>query len=183
MGYETELIFIQVNHRLKGFQRVIATLQMGKICYGKIYQLVQESKVHDKDQKLGAEIDAYERQAGRCYIADGDYTETLKKMPEQERKAEIDKLLKMSATLDRKLCYIYRDSDRQCYTDKCGDILMVVSLSNLYATLIEEQARLISEGEFEVGYRRFEMAIRMIDKFMDKKIWGNEELKVIMWGH
>lgn len=184
MGYETEFIFVQENKGRKGYQTIEATLQMGQIHYSHLETLMRKAKVPDKDRKIIDEVNDYERQEKRCFTADGNYTDTLKGMTDIELKAEINKLFRMSNKLDKRLCYIHRGNDSMnCYTDLCGDLLMVVSLKDLRTALIKEQARLVEAGEYETGYNRFDMALRMIDTFLDRKIWGAGQVKVLMWGH
>lgn len=183
MGYDTELIFIAVNNDLKGYQTIVATLEMKGINYGHMADLISWSHVPDKDGKLSAKVSAYERQHKRCYNS-GDHTDLLKLMSEAERKAETDKLRKMDGELEKMLCYIYHmDNGHVSYEDRVGDLLMVVSLDALREALIKSQAEAITNGEYKMGYRRFDMALRMVDMFLDRNVWGKEPVKVVLWGH
>lgn len=183
MGYETKAIFVSSHSGFKGYCSVIATLDMGKIADGHIYDLI--GKAHSTDSKtLEARVKEWRDRHDYIFNAEGNYTDELLKMSEEDKQKEVDKLFEMQHKLDERLPYIFETSNHvHDYTDDYGELMMMVDLKDFRSAVVKENKVLIAKGIYNApGYRRFVMAIRMIDMF-DKKIWGEEPVKVILWGH
>jgi len=133
------------------------------------------------EKRLNKLIEKYEAQRKYCWDRDGDYSEELNDMTDTKRNAEIKKLFRMAANLDKELHYIYYEGSDQQYEDRYGNTLMIVSLEDLKKAIIKDQAQMVIEG-YDNGYRRFNIALKMIESFQDKKDW-NDNVKVVMWGH
>ena len=187
MGYETCLLFIDERKytKDKGYARIEATLEMGCICNDMVGKLIEKSvPKKTTKEKLRKQIKAWEKQRAKCYTSDGEYTEEMNDLSEKEREIECDKSYKMSRELDKKLYHVcYSDKNTQQYTDCYGDVLIVVSLADLKEAITLDQAKMIHTKEYDIhGYRRFAMALAVIEQFENKEHW-DENIKVIMWGH
>lgn len=185
MGYETTLIFVNdYKKKFVGYCGVEATLRMGCIAYGAVNDLINKprDKITEAEEKeLQKLVSAYESQEKRCFT-DGEYGEEIRDMPEKERKKEIKKLYACEKKLS-KLPYVYYRSDSQQYVDSYGSLLLLVDLKELRDAMVKEQARLISSGEYELGYRRFKAALLLVEHFMSAEDWTPGTIKVVMWGH
>jgi len=182
MGYETTAIFVSSNDDFKGYCGIQATLDMGKIAYGKIAELMSNIDRHDNADLKVLEQE-WKKQHEHCFI-NGDYTPELKAMDKGDRNIEIDKVFALENKLDKKLpCIFYQNGNMKDYTDRYGEPLMLVDLKDFRKAIIADNKELISCGAFkEPGYRRLNMAVKMIDMFKEK-IWGSQPVKVILWGY
>ena len=186
MGYDTTAIFISGGSRNhKGYCGVEATLEMGCIAYGEIAKLMDAKKFKKpKADLLKKEIKAFEEREKSWFTADGNYTEEMEKLSEDERKVLSKEKHKADQLLESQLPYIYHGgTNSQSYADVYGDIFMVVSLDEMRVAVIKQQAKLINEKSYEIGYRRFNIILKMIEEFRDKEQWGENNIKIILWGH
>lgn len=183
MGYETKAIFVSSHSDFKGYCRIEATLEMGKIANNYISDLMDKARNVNR-KELESLVKTWEDKHDYIFNAEGNYTEALVKMETDEQQKEVDFLFTLQHDLDRNVPYIFEtDHNRQNYTDCYGDLLLVVDLKAFRSAVVKENKMLIAEGQYDArGYRRFNMVLKMIDMF-DKKIWGDEPVKVILWGH
>jgi len=188
MGYETELIFVTGNHktkegRISGYQHVEASLEMGKCADGAFGELIKACRI---DSKRGypaiiKEIEQVEKLHKELFTADGDYTEELKAIPDDAgRSKRAVPYYKAKDALEKKVPYFYKDGNTELFLDAYGSLLMVASLKDVKTAIIKSNAKEIMDGNFELGYRRFDMAIRMIEAF--EQFFG-ETVQVILYGH
>ena len=184
MGYETKAIFVRSNDKFKGFCSIQATLEMGKIAYGHISKLMEKARNPIRNTTLEDSVKQWKDMHDYVYNAEGNYTDALLKMDDVDKQKEVDKLFEMGHKLNEQLPYIFETSNNvHDYTDAYGELMMLVDLKDFRAALVKENKLMIAKGFYEApGYRRFVMAIKMIDMF-DPKIWGDEPVKVILWGH
>ena len=187
MGYETRLIFVSNSYKKSGkfhdYCHIEASLEMGKIAYDNVGALIEKSKVRDIKDELKKLVEEWESKHNDIYNSNGDYTESAEDMPEKEREREIRRLCVVENKLSVKLPYIFEtNGNKQDYTDDYGDFLIVVEMEDLYRAIVQDQAKGIAEHQYELGYRRYAMALKMIEEFMNRKMWG-EKIKVVMWGH
>jgi len=180
MGYETKAIFVSSNQDFKGYCSIEASLDMGKIAGDEVGDLMNKAR---RNGDLKPDIKKWEDTHDSIYC-EGNYTERLKEMSESKRRKEVDKLFELQKKLDEKLPYIYeRSGDKHDYSDLYGDPLLMVDLKDFRRAVVENQKTLIADGTYEKpGYRRFNMVLKMIDMF-DKKIWGAQPVKIILWGY
>jgi len=182
MGYETTLLFVShYREKFVDFGKIEATLRMGKIAYDYISDLI--GKHTRKNKKLIEKAKRWSNLHNEIYNLDGNHTMEFKELSEKEQQKKVDKLHKLEESLNAKLPYVYHTSgNKQDYLDCYDDLLIVVPLEELREAIIKSQAKTITDGQYELGYRRFDMALRMIEMF-DKKIWGSKDVKVILYGH
>lgn len=187
MGYETKLIFVTANKKKEGrpvgYCRVEAELEMGKIGgYGEIDVLLTKATEVSKKLKTeyGELVDTLKEGEKEMFNSEGDYTEEYSTMKEKVRDREYNKMIGIPRRkLDKVLPYVY-DGDDQAFEDAYGDFLLVVGLKELKEAIIKDNASEIAKGNYELGYRRFNIALKLIEGF--EHDFG-EEVLVVMWGH
>jgi hypothetical protein len=186
MGYETTLIFVTGGvNGFKGYCSIEATLRMGKIAYeGEISMLIEELRKCDTETdytKDKARTEQYRR-----IFTYGEWSAEMQELTEGERDKEYDKYWKLRVQLEEKFPYVYyNEGENEQFTDNYGDFLMLTDLETLLSALIKDRAKHITEHDTHhgYGYRRYELAIRLTEAFMNEKIWGKEQVKVILFGH
>ena len=148
---------------------------------GHISALMKKHK--NNDEVLKEKITECEK-IFREVFSNGDYTEYYKSLGAEE-KNELDKeRFKLESYLEKKLPYVYwEDGNEHNYADRYGSTLMVVSLQDLKEAIIKQQAEEINTGNFKLGYGKYDMALRMIEGFMNSDFWDEKYTRVIMWGH
>lgn len=108
-------------------------------------------------------------------------------MPEDEREVLVNKYHRASRVLENKLPYIFwEDGNIESFEDSYGDLLLVVSLEELKEAIEYDRAQDIikNDGNEYKYYRRFDLALNMINTFLNNKdVWDHENIKVVMWGH
>lgn len=184
MGYETRLIFVSDwEKKFKGFGSAEATLEMGCISYGFIAELIKKLRSNNKlIRPINKKIDRFEELQKKVYGDDGNYPEDFKSLDRKEQRKLEKEHWQLEKELGKKLLYIY-DGRKQAFRDAYGDLLLVVSLDELKEALIKDDARLIHEEKYDKGYRRFKLALEMIQHFQNPDYWNKNEIKIVMWGH
>lgn len=196
MGYETTAIFVASTKNFKGWCEIIASVEMCKIAYGSMAELINkhDARTTSSDSPLHKLVNDYEKQYDLVF-AGGDYTGEMKELSENDRDKEVKKIFDIQRKLDKELPHIHwSDNSRYGqYEDDCGSLLIVVTLDELREAAIKAwhedyQQNLefckkenITDSKY-TGYRRFAMLLKAIEMF-DSKIWGEEPVKVILWGH
>ena len=107
MGYETKLIFV-INYRkgFKGYCSTVATLDMGKICYGEIGNLINKTRAkmtEKKKDEICKEAYAIDEAYNECYDRNGGLTTALREMPKEEQEKKTNKLFSDLYNLEEKL--------------------------------------------------------------------------------
>jgi len=161
MGYETRLIFVECyDGSIDKYCKVIAELEMGKIACDEVGKLIETLQKENKTK--------YRK---RAY-------ELLKKL---ETTIEDDKKYQIERELFNEIPYFYtKNSENPIYDDKYGDLLLITDLETLRGAIAKNQEKIIKEDG--KGYRRFDVALAIIDQLMDKDNWS-ENIKVILWGY
>lgn len=160
MGYETRLIFVEDYGSIDKWCKVIAELEMGKIACDEVGKLI---KILQKENKTKYRKRAYE---------------TLKKL---ETAIDDDKTYQIKRELHNEIPYFYTiNSEEPIYDDKYKDLLLITDLKTLRDAIAKDQEKTMKEDG--KGYRRFGVALAIIDQLMDKDNWS-ENIKVILWGH
>jgi len=185
MGYETTLIFIRNWDTIKtGYHHVEASLEMGKITYNAISELnIKAHKDEKSEAKLQKEIWAYKNKEKCVYdfewnSCNKEYTEEMNLLSAEKREVEVKKLMKMKMKLEKKLPYIFwSDGNHESFTDDYGDLLLIVSLTDLKLAILNDMAKDIIEQKWI--YPKYTLALKMIEAFESD---GND-VKVILWGH
>ena len=190
MGYETELIFVTGNNKTKagricGYQSVEATLEMGKCAYGVFGELIDRCRNEVKathDQAV-RDVEHMELLGRELFTHEGNYTpemEAIKTQAEREKRSA--PYYKEKRAIETKLPYFYKDGNTELFLDAYGDLLLVASLIDLKLAILKSNAEEIHDKHYENGggYRRFNMAIRLIEAF---QLDFGEDVQVILYGH
>lgn len=188
MGYETELIFVSGYKKTKegricGYQSVEATLEMGKCASGAFGELLKECGFGGRSEKtsLIKEVEQVESMHKELFTSDGDYTEEMKAIPnEADKSKRCAPYYKAKEALEKKLPYFFKDGNTELFMDAYGSLLMVASLEDVKKAIVKSNAQEIISGNYELGYRRFNIALRMIEAF--EQDFG-EAVQVILYGH
>ena len=178
MGYETELIFIQDWNRKKGgFKQILARVEMGKICYNEFSKLLEKSKKEATVKQAGllSELNDIRGDLDDATQGESDFDRDWIK------KAN-DNLWKVENKLEKSLPMIFARDD-QSFEDSYGDLLIIVSLDDLYRAIMLDSAKELSNYKNPKGYRRYNLALKMIENFMDTEFWAKGNVKVVLWGH
>lgn len=185
MGYETKLIFV-TNHRKKKEGRpvdycsVVATLEMGKICYDFVGDLIGKLQkiVKPLEELYRNKIKEMEEVHKELFNSDGNWTEELAKLPKAEQDKRYAVYSKIRIALEKKLPFVF-EGDDATFEDCYGNLLLVASLKEVKEAIIKSNAKEIAEGNYEFGYRRFNVALKLIEGLED----FGEEVFVILYGH
>lgn len=158
MGYETRLIFMEKSS-INGWCKVIAEIEMGKIAYDNVGKLIEKLT---KETKKKYCKEAYQ------------ILNKIKKATNKEKYRQERKIVKL-------VPYFYTiNSEKPIYDDKYDDLLLITDLQTFKDAITLDQKKIIKEeGK---GYRRFDMALAIIDQLMNKDNWS-ENIEVILWGH
>lgn len=179
MGYETNLLFVGNYTNFKGYCLIVASLDVCKVGYGATGKLMQEARQRVEDKpKLLEMIKAFEAEYNFLYNSEGNYSDEANQLDSKELNALIEAYYKSRLALEKLLPFVRMDG-KDCFTDKYGDLLMVVSLSELRDAIIKDNSEFLSKDG--ATYRRFDAALKLIDAFRPE-LFG-EEIKVIMWGY
>lgn len=176
MGYETTLLVVDGNGRKSvGYHNIVATVELSKVAYDAVGDII-ESKKDDKD--LSEQVREWEESWKETYTLEGDYNPNLQLLSESEKSKKGDKVYSVEQKLSKKLPYVfYSNGNKQDFVDDYGSLLKVVEVKDIYNAILQDQAKMIKEdGE---GYRRFDIALKVLEGFMNDK-WN---VKVILWGH
>lgn len=183
MGYETKVMFV-TNYQKKGtavgYCRQEASLEMGKICSGKVGELIDrlQNEVKPLEEKYRDQIKEIEEDSRKIYDRDGNYLEEISNLPEKKKKLISQKHFKKQKALEVVLPYVY-DGNEQVFEDSYGNFLLIATLKEVKEAIIKDNAKEITDGNYEFGYRRFNIALKLIEGF---ETFG-EEVLVILFGH
>lgn len=195
MGYETCLLF--VSNWKKGFTgycSIEASLEMGKCSgYDAISELMEKAQAkHTKKETAALKSLIAEHEHGHksMFTEEGNYTPEYAAMNEKfAQKAYNELIAKPAKALEKRLPYVmwYSHSIEE-YEDSYGDLLMVVTLDECRAAMLKALAQSMGKDDYPgdkdviPGYRRFHMALKLIEAF-DPKIWGEKDVRVMLYGH
>jgi len=190
MGYETKMMVVSSYGRLNkkklaGYLKQEATLELGCVCYDKLGDLIRRLKDESKEvegaEELRDEISAISKEYKAIYT-DGDYSYEALQLTKKQREARGKKLCNREHRLGKKLPYVFEGSSNETYTDSYGDFLLVATLEEVLEAMVKDQAKSILKEEYESnrGYRRFALAIALLESF--KSDFG-DEVKVVLYGH
>jgi len=185
MGIHTYAHFVTSGYHGKGRKKFIgycpevAMLDMGyKILSDNIGAVAQ--KHTPPDDKRVWEINEMEM---KWYTREGNHTEWFKNLSKTEKKEFDKKWHKLHNELDKKYPYFYNGNQERYSDDMNSNTpFIIIPLKEFRAAVIKDQAKLINEEDgYDLGFRKFDMAIQMCDMFLNKEVWGDEEVRVILW--
>ena len=181
MGYETRLIFVHGNKPV-GYQQNLAELDLCKVAYNHFGELIDicriRQKVPKRVRKMLDKLNEIKNKIGDLselafWVGEEIDADDLK---EKLQKQQFDLELK----LEKHLPFLYGlDGDETFFDDQYGDVLLIASLDEVKQAIIKDQAKSIVEEGF--NYRRFDVALRMIEGFERKPDF--EGIKVVLFGH
>ena len=178
MGYETTLFFVNTYGNKSGFCNIEASLELCKVAYDEMGDLINKAGVHKDAEKKHSLIKKHQQLYKTIYDAEGNYQETYDELSDETKKKIKQDYDKASKELDSKLYYIYLDGELESYVDSYGDLLKVTTIEELEDAIRKSQAKMIvNDGS---GYWRFDLALEMIRTLKEK---GKSDYKVILWGH
>lgn len=158
MGYETRLIFMKKSS-VNGWCEVIIELEMGKIAYNEVGKLIERLT---KETKKKYCKETYQ-------ILNKLHNGTNKQISHLKKK------------IVKFVPYFYDiNGEKPIYEDKYDELLLITDLQTLKDAITLDQKKMIKEDG--KGYRRFDIALAIIDQLMNKDNWI-EDIKVILWGH
>ena len=181
MGYETTLIVVEANSFKKDgspydFMNIVATIELCK-ANGKYLDALRVS-----NKEFNKEVNRMEDLQNMMYTRGGNYNEEFKKLSKTARKKIEQEDLRLSKKMHKQLPFIfYTSHNDENYTDSYGDALMVIDVKAAYNAILKDQAESIAKGEYEHGYRRYTVALKLLEAFLDEEKWPR--LKVVLWGH
>lgn len=181
MGYETRLVFVNTWEKTNGYKTVEATLEMGKICHNEFSKLIDKITTRQASKNEATEKlrDTLRTNNNRKEQVIEDLFWKGEK-PDVSEAKEIRKVEgETEDTLEKKLPFIYEDGERQSYEDCYGSVLLVATLEEVKDAIVQDQTKSITEDG--KPYRRYSVALAMINEFLNKKEWS--QIKVILWGH
>lgn len=207
MGYETTLIFVEsYDKKFVDYQKILATAELcnvnsdnfGDLLSSKdkfgTHTSLSKPKLNARDKKTLKQVEEYQELANKIedlesqpYDSDPFLDEDDQKEWKKELSRLKDRIWKLSNQLAKKLPFIYHGAEggenREAFTDNYGSPLMIAELGEVRQAIARDQAKMVHTKEFEewYGYRRFNMALALIDHFLDTEQWDN--VKVILWGH
>ena len=89
MGYETKMVLVSTNNRKAvGYCGVLATLELGKVAYGKLGVLIGQLRNQTK-KELDSDIELMEEERTRIYTPEGNYQPDIEALSEEERKKKL----------------------------------------------------------------------------------------------
>lgn len=188
MGYETTMLVVEGHEKKNGkpfgYHSVIASVELS-CCGDKGPMGLLIHSRNDVNNELLKEIDDMKDAESECFDADGNWVEELRGASEEEKKRATKTYHSKKRILSERLPYIFwTGSDDETFTDSYGSPLIFATLEEVYEALVRDQAKIIAEEEYEgsYGYRRFHLAIKLLEGFLqDKDSWKN--VKVILYGH
>lgn len=192
MGYETKLLFVESNRHDKeknpiGYCSVVATVELSKCGSGPVGDLIEKLRNANRKTKsdLTQVVHEYQKLHDEVYDRSGDYRPEMKELDLKEVKRKADLISKMHLQLGKRLPYVYEtDCSTEDFTDSYGDLLLVASLKELHAALLKDQAQIIESNDYDGhGYRRYSLALKLVEEFRGSEQWDDERVKVIMYGH
>lgn len=187
MGYETKLVFVthsnkSVEGRVVGYCCVIGTMDLSKCAYDDMGDLIEKCRTENKalGKDLHDEIEHMENVYKTIFDHDGEYVSEVEKLPKVEQNKKYAVYSKLRQSLEKKLPFFYADNGNdQIFEDRYGDVLLVAGINDVKKALIRSNAKSIAKGEYELGYRRFNAAIKMIEGLEN----FGEEVSVVLFGH
>lgn len=187
MGYDTKLVFVSNSgHRSKGrmvgYCSVIATLEMGCCSYHDMGDLINKCRENNKEHEadLLVNVERARELYKNLFTSDGEYTEEVAGLTKEARQERIDAYYKLKKAIEKRLPFFFADNGNdELYTDSYGDLLLVASLADVKRAIVKSNAKSIANGEHDMGYRRFNTAVKLIEGLED----FGEDVEVIMFGH
>lgn len=182
MGYETTLIFVYTwGRKKKGFWEVVASINLGKVAWGEFGRLIDElstknRKWLEKRKRIAKWLDEWETIKSKLLYE----VENLEKEEIEElktRRFELERILEKHLPM-----IFFKNDNYPSFTDDYGDLLMVTDLETVKDAIIKTQAEELVKDGAETTYRRFDVALAMIDAFILTKEKWNNNIKVILWG-
>lgn len=186
MGYETKLIFVtnytSKKGKIVGYCKKEATLEMGKIAYGYMGKLIDklQSKVEALEVKYREKIAKVNFWYNDMFDREGSWTKEYARLSDEQRNKEYQSLItKPTKILEKALPFIY-EGDNKYYEDNYGNFFLVATLQEVKEAIVKDNAEDIAKGETDIGYRRYAIALKMIEAF--EHDFG-ESVFVILAGH
>ena len=186
MGYETKLIFVtnytSKKGKIVGYCRKEATLEMGKVAYGWFGSLIDklQANVAILEEKYRDKIEQVNVANNQMFDRAGEWTKEYESISVEERNKEYTNLIsKPTQILEKALPFIYEGNDKY-YEDNYGNFFLVATLQEVKEAIVKDNAKDIAKGETDIGYRRYAIALKMIEAF--EHDFG-EPVFVILAGH
>lgn len=185
MGYETNLIFVSSGYsqhgKFKGFCPVEATLEMGKIHYGHVGNLIDKTK-QSISEKVVHLIEEYNELHDKVFDHEGQTLHKIKELPKEEQQKRFEEVFTLMRKLEEQVPFVYAEGGNyHNFSDNYGDPLLLVSLKDLKKAIKADLKESIKKKEYgKLGYRRFNVALKMIEAFESKQF---NDVGVILFGH
>ena len=178
MGYETTLFFVNTYGNKSGFCNIEASLELCKVAYDEMGDLINKAGVHKDAEKKHSLIKKHQQLYKTIYNSEGNYSDEYNELTTDTRQKLEKDFDKTRKELDSKLYYICKGEELESYVDSYGDLLKVTTIEELEDAIRKSQAKMIvNDGS---GYWRFDLALEMIRTLKEK---GKSDYKVILWGH
>ena len=136
MGYETTMFVVDTYGRKKGYWRIVASVELGKVAYNEMGKLIEELRA----KKIPETI--------------------LKKLEKCKEETDDSKKMDLKIELAKRLPHIIIGEDL-CFTDDYGDVLMVTTPEEVIKRMKHDYAKHLIEDGYE--YQPFEIALGILE--------------------